>query len=282
MAIAMTDVKRVILQEDDFGHELRVGSIFEKIQFEMGGMEEAWISSPEHGGTYVDRVSGKTRQFDYRCSISRINRRTPHAKRSIHLAVECKNLNPDFPLVVCGRPRTSEESFHLVLHQPQMHILNIRPIKFEESTSIYKPDAFVGKNIVRLKKKNGDLCSDGDNEIYDRWTQALSSCHDLCGTAFRAYNGNEIIESFVIPVVVLPNNSLWKANYKNDGTLADDPSPVDDCEFYINQEIRGIDGGAYRITHIHFTTLTGFEEMLKQFATPRTTMWKKIFGPQSE
>jgi hypothetical protein len=61
-----------------------------------------------HGGSYSDPVTKKTRQFDIRAHWS--NRRS-HAR----FAVECKNLDPTFPLLVQCVPRTPSEAFHEIV-----------------------------------------------------------------------------------------------------------------------------------------------------------------------
>ena len=67
MSLKPTDVKRVILQEDDFGHEMRVGHIFSTVRPDVPN--PAYNKAPEHGGTYTNLLTGKPRQFDYRFQI---------------------------------------------------------------------------------------------------------------------------------------------------------------------------------------------------------------------
>jgi hypothetical protein len=66
------DVKRVIQDEDDFGHEMRVGKVFSEFEeIKIDSYEPTAIEKVEHGGTYTDPSLGKPRQFDYRCQIRR-------------------------------------------------------------------------------------------------------------------------------------------------------------------------------------------------------------------
>jgi hypothetical protein len=60
----------------------------------------------EHGGVYEDPVTEKARQFDIRglLELGQINR--------VRLAVECKNIRENFPLVVLTVPRSVDESYH--------------------------------------------------------------------------------------------------------------------------------------------------------------------------
>ena len=278
MSITAADIKSVVLVEDDFGHEIRVGNILTNVKYPEIYYEPTRVMRPDHGGTYIDHVTGKTRQFDYRCQIVRGR----EISRSIFLAVECKNLNPDLPLVVCGRPRTDEESYHIFIH------LKIRPPngsefslkKVDGFNSIYKPDAFVGKSLLRLKKKQNELCADGDSEIYDRWSQAMASCHDLAKRAFKDKPSPKSC-AFIMPLVVVPDNSLWTVSYKSDGSLDGDPIQVDKCEFYVEQKLLLSDMPPVILTHIHFVTVKGLSQMLLDFVATRSRTWDAIFSEAS-
>lgn len=269
MPISASDIQNVVLQEDDFGHEMRVGGIFTNIKFPAINFSPARFKPLQHGGTYIDPVTQKTRQFDYRFHITE----RYDDLHNIFLAAECKNLNPDLPLVVCGRPRTDEEAYHLFIARGEDEKSQIR--KVEGPNSLYKPNDFVGKSIVRLKKKDNKLCSDGDSEIYDKWSQALASSHDL---AFGAVYKKPLPKSlaFVMPLVVVPDNSLWTVSYRNDGTLESSPQQVDQCEFYVDQKL--LIGLPFVLTHIHFVTLKGLSQTLFELANTDSYKWDKIFS----
>lgn len=268
MPISSSDIQNVILKEDDFGHEMRVGGIFTNIKFPTINFPPARFMPLRHG-TYIDPVTQKTRQFDYRCQITK----RYDNSNNIFLAAESKNLNPDLPLVVCGRPRTDEESYHVFISRGEDEKSRLR--KVEGPSSLYKPSGFVGKSLLRLKKKDNKLCSDGDSEIYDKWSRALASSHDL---AFGAVYNKPPPKSFafVMPLVVVPDNSLWTVSYKDDGALEGGPQQVEQCEFYVDQKL--LSGLPFVLTHIHFVTLKGLSEMLFEFANADSYKWDKIFS----
>jgi hypothetical protein len=168
-----------------------------------------------------------------------------------------------------------------VLHCNPGRLNLYRAIGFTGFDSLYKPDGFVGKSIIKLKMRQGNLCSEGDSEMYDRWAQAMSSCYDLCDHAFDGCSEGSAYQAFVLPVVVVPNDSLWKANYDEKGTLRDDPSRADLCEYYINQQIPISEIPNFVITHVHFATLSGLSQLLTHFVAARTRAWKAIFGNES-
>jgi hypothetical protein len=268
VSITAEDIKKVVLDEDDFGHEMRVGGILTSVKYPEIQYEQTYVLRPDHGGTYKDQVTGKTRQFDYRCQIDRGRDRS---KKNL-LAAECKNLNPDFPLVVCGRPRTTEESYHVFITQDDGKSLIG---KVDGFNSLYKPDEFVGKSLLRLKLKDRKICADGDSEIYDRWSQALASSHDLAlGAVLNRPPAKTF--TFVMPLVVVPDNSLWIVSYNNEGSIRGNPMQVEQCEFYVDQKLPV--GLPFVLTHIHFVTLKGLSQMLSGFVAARARIWDTIFN----
>jgi hypothetical protein len=265
MNITAAEIKKVVLDEDDFGHEMRVGNMLNTLNYAIRGVH---IYEPIHGETYEDPKTQKTRQFDYRCKIAS----GYEYKRIISLAVECKNLNPDFPLVICGRPRTERESYHVIISS---NAGNPKALKISDRNSIYEPHAFVGKSLLRLKMKERKLCSDGDSEIYDRWSQALASSHELAlEAAHNPQNPNSY--TFIMPMVVVPDGSLWTASYNDIGELTGDPQQVKQCEFHVAHKIDA--GLPYFVTHIHFLTLEGLKNLLAEYANAEFYKWEKIFS----
>lgn len=265
MSITAAEIKKVVLDEDDFGHEMRVGKLLNTLNYAIRGVR---IFEPIHGETYEDPKTQKTRQFDFRCKIAA----GYEERRIISLAVECKNLNPDLPLVICGRPRTERESYHIVI---SYNAGNPKALKISDRCSIYEPRAFVGKSILRLKIKERKLCSDGDSEIYDRWSQALASSHELALEAARNPL-NPKSYTFIMPIVVVPDGSLWTANYNDNGDLVGDPQPAKQCEFHVAHKIDV--GVPYVITHIHFLTLEGLKNLIAEYAIADCFKWEKIFS----
>lgn len=271
MPITPSEIQDVVLREDDFGHEMRVGGILKDVQAPQSAFIKARVSRLDHGGTYTDSVTGKTRQFDYRCRISK----GFEGLHNILLAVECKNLNTELPLVVCGRNRNEKEAYHLVIARDEEKRVTIA--KVEGMSSLYEPRGFVGKSLLRMKMKDKKLCSDGDSEIYDKWSQALASSRDL---AYEFANANATTEkrgyAFLMPMVIVPDNSLWTVSYNDNGTIQDAPKQVDLCDFYVDQKLSI--KFPFVLTHIHFATLKGLSKMLEQYADGDFYKWDKIFS----
>lgn len=235
-------VSKFVQDSDDFGFELRVGAALQKAEH---------LLSIEHGGTYLDPFMQKPRQFDFRVQLRK-------DRRNIWLAVECKNIDPSFPVVVCGRQRRQKEAVHDVV---ETHPSRSAQTRMARPGSFYRTDVFVGKSIVKMRPtKPRDGSSESD--VHDKWAQALSSSHDLFTSAqSHADAFRERTYGVVLPVLVVPDGSLWQAAYGSDGTLVAPPAPKNDCEFYVAHRI--ISGpGLMTVSHIHFCSLTGLSSLL--------------------
>ena len=138
MTITSKDIEEVIATEDDFGHEMRVGRL----------LRGYFGSQTLQGGTYIDPVSGKARQFDFRW-------RHQLAEHGLNLAIECKNVNPDSPVIISGRNRSESEAFHELVESRKgghfrtnkgnifLDVLAARVIRRTTgNASVYFPEAF--------------------------------------------------------------------------------------------------------------------------------------------
>lgn len=88
---------------------------FSDFAFELKTLEmlRAHSLECEHGGLYEDPVTNKMREFDIRAVA-----RNDHF--AVHLAVECKNVQENYPLLVTCVPRHPSESYHevAILREP--------------------------------------------------------------------------------------------------------------------------------------------------------------------
>jgi hypothetical protein len=152
MAITPADIREAVLAGDDFGHEMRVGRV----------LRAFWSSDTqiEHGGTYVDPVTRKPRQFDFRWRLRK-------GDGVLHAAVECKNTSAEAPVVVCGMDRVSGDAFHMLVESRNGTFkygpksdgrFKATMVGFSSTTwratgndAFYPPGGFVGKSLVRIR-----------------------------------------------------------------------------------------------------------------------------------
>lgn len=292
MSITVEEIKQVVLAGDDFGHELRVGAILAHAKpkrifgggIQMSAPVPVQVQPPQYGGTYSDPVSKKTAQFDYRYGLSKA-RPGNSGSRHILMAVECKNLDAGLPLLVCGRRRTADESFHDFIQVTEKKTVR----RVSAGSSVYKQDGFVGKNLVRIKTRNDSnnsnrftACGDGESEMREKWSRALASARDLAYGSLYGQDQEPLPPdslAFVMPIVVLPDGALWKAEYDAEGKLAGDPAPVTRCEYYAGHRLDI--GPTVFLTHVHFMTLGGLSETMEDLLSLETT-WTSTFSPDAK
>ncbi len=267
--IEQADLIEFLDEQSDFGFEIQVLKKLRRLGFEC-----------EHGGTYIDPATEKPRQFDIRAT-----HRSDHY--TTRLAVECKNLRKNFPLLISCMPRSADESFHEVIlaedKNNQTHRSNIgypqpaaKTLRCGVENSIYKQGEFVGKSADQVgRSPDGEIIS-GDSEVYGKWSQAVASAQDLIG---EPYLENELGEDgiFVLPILVIPDGTLWVTHFDAKGERLGRPETCSRCPFYIGKSYEAGDnltGGLYRVSHLEFVTISGLQELsdllsVEQLVFPR-------------
>ena len=269
----------MVTREDDFGHEMRVGRAIRSVP----AMEL------KHGGTYTDPVTQKPRQFDYRCWLRK-------ESACLSLAVECKNLSPAVPLVMCGTKRQENEAFHDVI-EARRGLFKRRSAVIQGLSSItrrasrenafYSANHFVGKSLVRIQADKVPMVRTQDADIYDKWVQALSSAVGLAESACRIpqeATQNRFFSS-ILPIVVVPDGVLWNAVYDENGNILTGPAQVEECELFVGKTIELGEKFTpsfhlFTFSHVHFFTLAGFSSFLSKMAV-NDQAWAKLFTDKS-
>ena len=275
--ITTDDVKEYLNSHDDFGLEL---DVYRK------ATQLGLITS--HGGTYEDPITKKPRQFDIRAAGESGNRR-------IELAIECKALRRWNPLVVSRVPRAADESFHQIvvsldaaifrpsdgrtypLTMPYMDKQG-KSISLTEGDSVYKPGDQVGKSTNQIGRNlSGELVS-GDAEVFDKWSQALGSAAELVDKARAAYETHDV-EMFltaVLPVLVVPDGTLWIADYSTDGTLTGVPVKTTTTTVFVARSYSSMFAGAHVLSHLHVFTSGAIERFMQSVATKDDQLWEQL------
>lgn len=241
-AITEKDMEEFVGSNSDFAFEMRVLAQLRALGFEC-----------EHSGTYCDPVTDKMRQFDIRA--------TKHEGNStLALAVECKNLRPNNPLLLSAVPRTTPESFHdLIVRDPQKNsIIPQSVVSVRGRGSAYRPGEMVGKKTdqVGRREPSGTLVSN-DEGTFEKLNQAVNSCRDLVHEYLR--DPSLPLVRAIVPLLVVPPGLLWQADYSADGNLKIKPRPVGHAGLFLNyawSEDFGVDTKiSYRLSHIDLATL---------------------------
>jgi hypothetical protein len=290
MPITPVEVAKVIEDEDDFGFEMRVGAVL-NLRTITAPRHGTNVELPaEHGGTYVDLITQKPRQYDYRCRIWHTEN-NPRHRLCLRLAIECKNLHDSSPLVIVGRPRTKLESYCNFVESQLVDRMAHAEIKEQFHLSgllLYSRGEFVGKSVARLKREKQNWVSESASDVYDRWAQTLSSSIDLVqGAAKMTLPPIERITSFIMPIVVVPDETLWIANFDEDGKIAPEPTTENHTTFFVGREISiGVwdaDQSQYQqkpfaLSHVHFMTLRGLQDFMLALVVSAPRFWANLFS----
>lgn len=267
--VTSSDLTEYLASQDDLALELYVYSTARSLGL-----------SATHGGTYEDPVTKKPRQYDIRAHGHRKARR-------IDLAIECKSLGRNFPLLLSRIGRLPEESFHefIYSHKPRTdtpfvarELVPARSVTVRGADSLYPPHEYVGKSTAQVGRNDkGDLVS-GDGEVFDKWSQALASAEELISDSVYAYrNAEEGVQvTAVLPALVVSDETLWIADYSDEGLQVGPPTQVDEALIYLGREYYKPMSVCFTVSHLHVYTKRGVRHLLEHVAND-DAFWERVF-----
>ncbi|MDZ4784426.1 MAG: hypothetical protein SGJ19_29630 [Planctomycetia bacterium] len=218
-----------------------------------------------HSGFYADPVTGKHRQFDIRAVKS-------NGALRLYCAVECKRLSDSFPLLVSCVPRSRSESHHNVIFSFDEFTSTGSRGTFARSaghadyearpSGAYPGNAPVGKECVQVGRTDKGEITTNDADMFEKWSQAISSAHELVAEAWHVAASSKLyFLSVVLPIVVVPDDTLWQVNYNSNGSRHRDPFQTDRCSYLITRN----EGDRISVvTHLEFVTFSGLSNLLNQ------------------
>jgi hypothetical protein len=270
--ITADDLRAYLSTRDNFALERFVYHKTRKLGF-----------SAAHGGTYTDPVTKKPRQFDMRASFQ-------HEGCRVDLAIECKSLQPTYPLLLSRVPRATTENFHQLISYDIATASAAVPISpfgdyakavlHAGSHSIYHAGEFVAKNVTQVGRDDKGNLRSGDEGVYDKWSQALASADELVAFAENGYRTKKLL-TFVVPVLVVSDKTLWVVDYSEDGRETKDPVQVDESVLFVGREYGGsMQKISYTISHLHILTKSRVSAFFDQFKD--TEFWQRIFHSKSD
>jgi hypothetical protein len=263
------DITQYLDDRDDFDLELFA---FRTLR------EHGWFA--ELGGTYVDPVLGKPRQYDVRARVLF----SPGIERELYFAVECKSLTKENPLVVSCVPRPIRESLHdVIIRRPRRafgdetyEVFTSQPSDFR----LYGADEMVGKSATQIRWDRSGKLAASDAETYDKWAQALASAAELVEVAAHREVRDKSIFAFVMPVLLVNDATLWSVDYDAEGKRSA-PQPASSAVLFVDRKV-GLKSvvrpsTTYHLSHLHIYTRTSFERMLTTAPRPTDHLLEKIF-----
>lgn len=207
MPIPAEDLQEFAASNSDFGFEMTVLALLQKAGLRC-----------RHAGTYRDPVTDKIRQFDIRAFLDK-------AEYTLAMAVECKNLRPNNPLLLSAVPRTLDEGFHDELYcNPQGALTYFSVASRNGNGSAYKPGEMVGKKTDQVKRETAQGLVSNDELTFDRISQAVNSCQGLIEELSKKVPAPP--KRVIVPVLVVSPGSLWQVDYGSTGSITARPRQV--------------------------------------------------------
>lgn len=261
--ITKADIEDYINGSSDFAFELRILKKINDLGFDCS-----------HSGVYEDPVTKKSREFDIRAEKS-------HFNKSFRLAVECKNIRNNFPLVAHCVKRTSTESYHdIVVTNPEIrsgsYVVNFgvrhssQRVSLTGNKSLYPEGGLVAKSIDQVGKgSNGIISNDGS--VFEKINQALHSAYDLIRAAHYDKAETTRNASIVLPILVIPDSRLWVIEYDEHGEQIGELNLADRVSYYVGQSWRvgyvgekHMDFIWYEMSHLEIVSASHLETLLNE------------------
>ena len=273
-AVNASDLQHYLDSHDDFALEMQV-----RRQVAAHGLEYA------HGGSFEDPLTRSIRRYDLRACWERADCR-------VDLAIECRHLRPHYPLLVSRIPRRHSESYHQLvcsinLEPGPFSPLSVSPCEVFSLTpvsggSIYLPDAPVGKAFTQAGIRHDGQPVGGDAGVRDKWSTAIGSLAELAGNAawYRDKTDGLHFLTSLIPLLVVPDATLWAVDYDADGRQLGPAQPLDEVEAFVGKDFWKVGGNNYSVSHLHLCTVSGLEQFLTRL-TSDDAFWQRLF-PLSE
>jgi hypothetical protein len=219
----------------------------------------------QHGGTYDDPITGKSREFDIRALM--------HGDEvlRIHLSVECKNIRPNFPLVLHCLKRKEEESYNELIVTRALN--DDSPIDIEGATSIrlknqalYFKYHYVAKTADQVGRARDNTIVATDGGVFEKISQAIHASKELISDASSLQATEEDRYTLVCPVLVVPDSMLWQVNYSDDGARVGPPESVNHVSYFIGREwYVGPITFSYSLSHLEIVTFSEIKNFVSKF-----------------
>jgi hypothetical protein len=255
--ITETDLQKFVTEDSDFKFEMTTLSELRTLGFDCS-----------HSATYQDPVTQKIRQFDLRAKLQT-------SWQMLTLAVECKNLKANNPLLISEVPRIASEAYHeIIKHRTTPMNIYVEIVRVSEPTSnqtVYVSGQMVGKKTDQVGREHssGELVSD-DSTTFDKIGQAINSSRDLVATVVSNTAGPPL--RVVVPVLVVPDGLLWQVEYDSKGNLTKPPHPAEQCSLSIDHAwtVPNMYNSPlqYRISHLEILTLGFLKRAVKTWLGP--------------
>ncbi len=212
----------------------------------------------------------------------------------IALAIECKGLKPEFPLLVSCVPRPHTEARHDIIDVSDVmdglaSFARVQPMLRSTYPCLYPAGQGVGKSMRQVGcdskgDRHGQMI--GAAGVFEKWMQALSSLAEMIQTGvdqLSAGSQQPLRKIAFVPVLVVSDGTLWVADYLSNGKLNREPFKADELTFYLGRKYPlERERTSLAISHLHIVTKSKIGSWLQEIAQGGG-IWQELFGdPHSQ
>jgi len=198
-----------------------------------------------------------------------------------------------FPLLVSCLPRRDDEAFQHIAASVDLGYYTlsdtdqgetaflanepfVRTLSMASANCMYKTGEPVGKMLAQVSRDSNNVFNVSDAEIYGKWSQALSSADDL--VAMCPDDGKlkecDYCFSSVIPVLVVPDGTLWRCAFDLDGNRTIEPELTKRVQLFVGKQSSYrqmmVLGSDYMVSHLEIVTLSGLPDLIADLNTHET------------
>ena len=256
-----SDLEEYLTGYSDFSFELQVLNKFIELGFTC-----------EHSGTYDDPITGKSREFDIRALYTK-------GPMRLRLSIECKNLRDNFPLILHCLPRKTSEGYNEVIctYDPERVPENSglpsafqncsRSVRLKSGYTLYGSRSYVAKSGDQVGRKQDKSITSTDSGVFDKISQSINSAYNFITEAQYLKINDYSYFTLIFPVLIVPDNKLWQANYDEQGVRQGEPERIRRASYFIGKEwsTGGADSITYSISHLEILTFTEIENFAKNY-----------------
>jgi hypothetical protein len=194
---------------------------------------------------------------------------SPSGNHKLALSVECKNLRPNFPLLVSTLPRPDAEAFYSVILFTR-GLSNSFDVKLVEGLGMYRASRPVGKTTDQVGRDTNNQLFSNDEQTFDKISQAINGCRDLVERC--SHEVSDVQKRIVVPVLVVPAGTLWQVDYDTTGKITVPPRQVRHSNLFLDNywEAKSPYGDEikYRISHLEIVAFDGLSDVVERWIGP--------------
>ncbi len=280
--VTEADIASYLATDSDFSFEVQIKKRLTGLGFHV-----------EQGGTYVDEVTKKTREYDLRAKWF-------HGNKRGYLAVECKNISALSPLVIHRLKRWHSEAYQDLVYVPHLprktttvqvalqtaedRARHLRAdgwvFRMLDGDGLYTTADFVGKSMDQVENKNGRSVG-SDAEVFGKMSQAISSAFEMVEQAADQKRDEQNSYIAILPVLIVSDNNLWVVDYDDQGQQLGAARRVSHTSYFIDRVTKsGFRGDQefFKFSHLEICTASGLEPLLKSYFIDNAHTHPKAFG----